>query len=308
MHEEWKNETAGMDIINFGTRNTRIRLLCMLLLVMLLLPACQDRESAAAVDLIEVVRVAEGAQGGWKAEEEAKLFTKETLFELMNGQSDAFFVYGFEQAAVQRFNSATGINLVVSVFRVDTPESAYGLFSVNRDSQPAEVGNDGSTSPGRRLSYWQERFFVQMTALKPVPEGDLLAMGQAISARLPKGGKKPALMAALPADGMYPEPFPLFFHQELTIQDRVWLGGENKLGLGLDTDGALARYDLSGQPAELMVIEFPDATRAKKALQALQAGEQEDLLAAAVAGERLAAVFGEAEKAAAETLVDKVAR
>lgn len=297
-----------MDIRSSRIKNAHRCLPSVLLLIMLLLSACQSRMTPTAVDLVEVVQAVESAQGGWKGEGEAQSFNKETLFELMNGQSDAFFVYGFEQAAVQRFNNDAGINLVVSVFRVDTPESAYGLFSVNRDSQSAGVGNEGSTVTGRRLSYWQERYFVQMTALKPVPEGDLLAVGRAISAKLPKGGQKPALMAALPADGMATEPFPLFFHQELTIQDRVWLGGINKLGLGLDTDGALARYNLGGQPVELMIIEFPDAARAETALEALQAGEQEDLLTAAVNEKRLVAAFGEVEKAIAENLVDKVVK
>jgi len=289
----------------------RFTALPVLLAAALLLSACQGQAAhtaSRAVDLGQVLSKVEGAQGGWKAEEAVQLFTKDTLFELMNGQSDAFFVYGFEQAAVQRFNSAEGVGLVVSVFRVDTADSAYGLFSVNRDAQPLKVGNEGSTSPGRRLSYWQDRYFVQMTALKTAAESDLLAVGQAISDGLPKGGERPKLMAALPADGMMAQPFPLFFHQELSIQDRVWLGGENKLGLGLDTDGALARYELGGQPVELMMVAFPDAERAQAALKALRNGEQEDLLAAQIEGARLAAVFGAADTGAAESLAEKALR
>ncbi len=280
-------------------------LLLMLVFGFVLLAACQGKPARTEnedVDIAGVIKQVEGVQGGWKAQEEPKSFNKDTLFELMNGQSDAFFVYGFEKAAVQRFDSAAGVNLVVSVFQVDTPASAYGLFSVNRDAQPLSAGNEGSTSPGRRLSFWQARYFVQMTALKPVPEDDLLAAALAVAAGLPKGGEKPALMGVLPADGLAGEPFPLFFHQELTIQDRVWLGGENKLGLGLDTDGVLARYNLGGQPVELMVIDFPDAARAEQALKALQAGDQEDYLASELKGRRMAAVFGEAEKTAAEEL------
>ncbi len=288
-----------------------LKLLFGIFLIILPLSACQGKPAQVqnrAMDLGKVISAVGGTQGGWKATEEVKFFTKDTLFDLMDGQSDAFFVYGFEQAAVRRFDSAAGVNLVVSVFQVDTPDSAYGLFSVNRDAQPLQVGNEGSSSPGRRLSYWQNRYFVQMTALKPVPDGDLLAAAKAISAGLPTGGEKPALMAALPAEGLQADPFPLFFHQELTIQDRVWLGGQNKLGLGLDTNGALGRYSLGDQPADLMVIEFPDAARAEQALKALQSGEQEDLLASAVKGKRLAAVFGKADKAAAEALVAKVGK
>ena len=126
------------------------------------------------------------------------------------------------------------------------------------------------------------------------------------TAGLPKGGETPGLVTGLPQKGLSGKPGPLFFHQELSIQDRVWLGGENKLGLGSDTDGVLARYDLSGQPFDLIIIEFPDASRAQKGLQALQRGDQEDLLAAAAKNKRLAAVFGKGDTAAAEGLLNTV--
>jgi hypothetical protein len=269
----------------------------------ILLSACQPAPISKEVDLAAVIKTVETAQGGWKPQEEAKFFTKDTLFDLMDGQSDAFFVYGFQKAAVQRFISSAGVTLIVSVFQVDAADSAYGLFSVNREQQSLAVGNEGSTSAGRRLSFWQDRYFIQMTALKAVPEADLQAVGAAIASSLPKGGQIPELMKALPAQGLATDPGQLYFHQELSIQDRVWLGGENKLGLGPETDGALGRYNLTGQPAELMIIEYLDAAQAEKALKALTAGGQEDLLASTVKGKRLAAVFGKADKTAAEALL-----
>jgi hypothetical protein len=274
----------------------------------ILLAACQPKPANVEVDLGKVVQAVESAPGGWKPQEEPKYFTKENLFNLMDGQSDAFFVYGFQKAAVQRFTNGDGVVLNVSVFQVDAADSAYGLFSVNREKKGLAVGKDGSTSPGRRVSFWQDRYFVQMTALKTVSEPDLLAASEAVSAGLPKGGEKPALMNVLPAQGLSADEGPLYFHQELTIQDRVWLGGENILGLGSETNGALGRYDLNGQPADLMIIEYPDAGQAAKGLKALQAGGQEDLLAAEAKGNRLLAVFGKADQAAAQTLLSSVAK
>jgi len=289
-----------------STFRRSILLLAVFLTGILLMVACQPKPASTEVDLAKVIKAVETAQGGWKPQEEASFFTKETLFDLMNGQSDAFFVYGFQKAAVQRFTSPDGVTLNVSVFQVDDPKSAYGLFTVNGEPQPLAIGNDGSASPGRRVSFWQDRYFVQITALKTVPEADLKAAGEVISAGLPKGGDRPALMRALPTQGLSADPGPLFFHQELTIQDRIWLGGENRLGLGSVTDGVLGRYDLSGQPADLMIIEYPNGAQAEKGLKALQAGDQEGLLAAAIMGKRLAAVFGEADKAAAEALLASI--
>jgi hypothetical protein len=294
--------------MNLSSYRRTVRFLAIVMAMIVLLAACQQKPANIEVDLAKVIQTVETAPGGWKPQEEPKFFSKDTLFDLMDGQSDAFFVYGFQKAAVQRFNNAAGVTINVSVFQVDASDSAFGLFSVNREQQALAIGNDGSGSPGRRLSFWQDRYFVQMTALKTVPDADLQAAGKAISAGLPKGGERPALMNALPVEGLAADPGPLFFHQELSIQDRVWLGGENRLGLGPETDGALGRYDLSGQPVDLMIIEYPDAAQAEKGLKALQSSEQDDLLAAVSSGKRLEVVFGQADKAAAEALLARVAK
>jgi hypothetical protein len=265
-------------------------------------------EGAGGPDLAGALAGIEQAQGGWQAQAAASRYNRDNLYDLMNGQSDSFFVYGFQEAAVQRFTHPSGAELVASLFRVDTPESAYGLFSGNQDREPLDVGNQGSTSPGQRLSFWQANYFVQMTALQPVPPEDLLAAGQAVAEALPEGGEPPALMARLPAENLAQDPPPVFFHEEISIQDKVWLGGENVLGLGQDTDGVVGAYELDGQTAWLVLIAYPDAQRASAALQAVQAGPPADLLAAQASGAELALVFGQVASPDAGGLAEQALR
>ncbi len=112
----------------------------------------------------------------------------------------------------------------------------------------------------------------------------------------------PALMGRLPRDGLVMRSR-LFFHEELSIQDRLWLGGENILGLSRETNGMLAQYDLGGAAVQLLLIEYPDAARASAGLAALLDGDVEGLLVANGHDTLLAAVFGDADATAADELL-----
>lgn len=284
-------------------------------LVSLLLTACQSVTAtlpltliplptlAPAVDL-ETVLAALDAVPGWTPSEAVRQFDRDNLYDLMNGQSDAFFVYGFEQVAVQRFTHESSPETVVmaAVYRVNSPASAYGLFTANQAGDPLELGVAGSGKPGEWLCCWQSRYFVQLTALQPLAPEPLDAAARALSAALPTGGPTPEIMARLPLTGSQAR----FFHEELSIQDSVWLGGENLLGLGADTDGAMARYALPGGDGWLVLVDYPDPQRDQAGAQALKTGELNDLAAYRQQDNHLAAVFGPVDGSAAEQMLKQV--
>jgi hypothetical protein len=111
-------------------------------------------------------------------------------------------------------------------------------------------------------------------------------------------------MGRLPAGGLVAGS-EVFFHQELATQDRVWLGGENVLGLGPETDGAVARYEMQGGEAELLLVEYPRADEAAVALEALNGAGLDGLVLSGVQGALLGSVWGEVEEAAAQELLDR---
>ena len=75
--------------------------------------------------------------------------------------------------------------------------------------------------------------------------------------------------------------------------------GQNVLGLGPDTDGALARYLSDGGSAWLLLVQYPDAAQANAALRALGVGAAPNMVAAEVEGNLLGAVFGQVSEASA---------
>lgn len=243
-----------------------------------------------------------GAFPGWTPAGEVELFDRENIYDLVDGQAEAFFAYGFEQVAVRRYESAGGAVLDVEVWQLATPADAYGLFTVSIAGEPVAIGNDGDADPGRRLAFWQDRYYVCIRARQELPDADLWGFAEAISAALPAGGERPALVDRLPSDGLV-ERSVVFFHREISIQSQLWLGGENLLGLGPGTDGLLARYQVGGAVAQLLLVQYPDAEAASAGLAALKGGGIAGLLAADARGNLLGAVFGEVDEAAAGRLL-----
>ena len=121
---------------------------------------------------------------------------------------------------------------------------------------------------------------------------------------LPAGGEPPAIVDRLPKSGLV-ERGSIFFHEEMSIQMEVWLGGENLLGLSQETNGVVGQYKFGDIPARLMLIEYPTSNQAGQGLKALQSGSVSDLVAADARGSLLGAVFGKVDAAQAQTLLQE---
>jgi hypothetical protein len=241
---------------------------------------------------------------GWTPAEEARLYNRENIFNLVNGQAEAFFVYGFEQVAVRTYADADQNRLDVQIWQLATPTDAYGLFTFGRYGTPADIGNEGDTEPGRRLSFWQDRYTVYVSARQDVDDALLWSFAQSVASTLPTGGEPPPLISRLPQTGLKEREF-IFFHEELSVQDRIWLGGENILGLSHDTNGVVASYELASTPVLLLLIEYPTTDQAAAGLEALQTGQVGELAAVQAQDNLLTAVFGEVDETAANALIAK---
>ena len=267
------------------------------LVLALLLSGC-GKKPASLADFLPGA----GVLPNWVTAGDAETFDSETIYGLVNGQADAFFAYGFEQVAVQGYENTEGEVLRVELWQLVTSADAYGLFTGGISGVPADIGNDGDADPGRRLAFWQDRYYVHVRARQELPDEDVRSFAEAVSAALPAGGERPALMDRLPSDGLV-ERGAVFFHEEISIQSDLWLGGENLLGLGPETGGVLARYKVGSGVVRLLLVQYPDAEAASAGLVALEAGQISSLVAAGARGNLLGAVFGEVDEAAASTLL-----
>jgi hypothetical protein len=241
---------------------------------------------------------------GWAPTGEEQAFDAETLYDLVDGQADSFFAYGFERVTVRNYESGAEEALRVEIWQLATPADAYGLFTTFRSGIPVDVGLEGDGDPGRRLDFWQDRYFVRLFAPQPLSDEALQTFATAISGSLPAGGEKPALLVHLPQEGLV-ERSGIFFHEEISIQDYLWLGGENVLELSQETEGVLARYDVTGESMSLLLVQYPDTAAAAAGLEALKAAGLNDLVAAQVHDRLLGAVLGGANVSEASALLSQ---
>ncbi len=276
------------------------------LLLILLLAGCSGQYAPSPVATpvaLPGVLPAANVIAGWTPTGEAQVYHRENLYDLVDGQAESFFAYGFEQVATQKYRNATGVVMRVELWQLATPADAYGLFTTRRSGVPTAIGNEGDSEPGRRLSFWQNRYCAHVSANQELPDADVLAFAQAIAAALPTGGERPALVNRLPTTEKEGD---VFFHEEISIQSELWLGGENILGLSSDTQGVMARYNLGGATARLLLIQYPSADKAAAGLAALKSSQVKDLVKAEARDNLLCAVFGRAGDAAAQTLLAEV--
>ena len=270
--------------------------------LILILTACQPSVTAATPLSLDTLLPAGGSISGWDAPGGILTYDRENLYNLVDGQADAFFAYGFEQVAVQRYQNGTGARLNVEIWQLADSADAYGLFHSGIAGQPASIGVEGDSDPGRRLAFWQQRYFVSVTATEAIPDEILWAFAEEIVKRLPSGGETPAIVNRLPAEALVAGSV-LFFHEEISIQMEIWLGGENILGLGQATDGMVARYAWGDQKARLLLIEYPSARKAAQGLKALRGSEIKDVIASEARGTLLAAVIGKVDMDKAQALL-----
>ena len=195
---------------------------------------------------------------------------------------------------MQRYQNASGTRLNIEIWQLANPADAYGLFHSGIAGQPAEIGVEGDSDPGRRLAFWQQRYFVGLTATEAIPDETLWTFAKQVAQRLPSVGEPPDIVNRLPAEGLV-KGSALFFHEEISIQMELWLGGENLLGLNQTTNGIVAHYAWGDESARLLLIEYPAVREAARGLKALRGSEIEDIVTSESNGVLLAAVIGKVD-------------
>jgi hypothetical protein len=239
---------------------------------------------------------------GWRTEDEPRRYDRETLYDLVDGAADLYFSYGFEGVIVEQYVDGAGATAQVEVYKLASDADAYGLYTYHSFGEPVDLGVDGEREPGYRLAFWQRQFFVQIVAREAVDDDALWALGQEIAGSLPQGGARPPLVDALPEEDRQPGSV-RFFREKVALDNLLWLGTEDLLSLGPDVAGVVARYQIEGQDADLLLVAYPDAERAAQAQAALEGGGVERLVATGIGERVLAVAFGPLSAETAEALL-----
>ena len=158
--------------------------------------ACATAPALAADAAMKSILPVPACAEGWNLEEKVALYDRDTLFDRINGEAEAYFPYGFDALASARYanrrNARIGVD--ADVYRMGSLLDAFGIYaSYRRKENPGVgIGAGGTLSPSQ-LIFHQGRYFVRLQATGTTSLGEdvFLACAREISRRLPGNGGRP---------------------------------------------------------------------------------------------------------------------
>jgi hypothetical protein len=204
---------------------------------------------------------------GWKTDGQDKVFTRHTIFDYMDGGGEIYLAYDFQRLVAREYAKPGAPRIVAEVYQMASSKDAYGVFTHDRDGQPAAVGQRGVYSAGL-LRFWKDRFFVRLQAEDETPEVKtaLMTLGNQIALAIPREGSQPSLLMALPPQYLI-EPSVHYFHTSVSLSIHYFLDDSNLLGLNSRTEAILARYQQGGDKPYLLLVRYPSSGDAQAAFE-----------------------------------------
>ncbi len=206
----------------------------------------------------------------WTRDNSSVTYDRETIFDYIDGAGEVYRSYAFSHVLVAVYAGPDGPDITVELFDMGNPADAYGVFSYAREREESGLGG-GYERRGRVLCFWQNRYYVCVTAEERTENVDriLMDVARAISERMPPASNPPDLLTSLPSAGRVASS-ERFFHLHPSLNYHYYLARENILKLGPETDAVLARY--APGSTYLLVVEYPSASAAAAAASSFKQG------------------------------------
>lgn len=204
---------------------------------------------------------------GWKAEEEDKIYDESTIFDYIDGAGEVYRAYQFIKLRARHFSKPESPNILVDLFDMGSSRNAYGVFTHNLEGEEVGIGQ-GSTYKGGLLSFWKGRYFVSLYSERETQESKktVLELGQEISSRIPNKGPVPEIVSRLPEQDLDQTRIRYFFNP-MILNYHFYVGEGNLLNLNPETHAVLGVYGEEDDVFRLLIVEYPDETKAQRAHQ-----------------------------------------
>jgi len=149
--------------------------------------------------------VPKDASSGWALKRAPETFTRETLFEHIDGQADLFLQYGFEGSvfAVYWKGDSSEDKIDVDIYDMGNSLQAFGVFSrFRQEESPAGIGLD-SYLENQYAFFYKGKYFVALQATDSNPS-ILKRLAQDIESRISDNSTAPKEIGYFPKDGLKP--------------------------------------------------------------------------------------------------------
>lgn len=233
--------------------------------------------------------------GAWTRSQSPKRIDRDGIFSYMDGAGELYLGYRFDHIDVYEYTAKDRDTIQAEIYWMQTSDDAFGLLSNDWGGEPVSL-NDGAgpaaaagPAPASRALYgagllrlWSDTVYARVLATRETPDAreQVLAIGRAIAAGRP-ASPRPSLLDALPERAgtayVIRRDRVSFLRSPLVLNSAYYLGTENMLDLSLDCDAVIAPYEAAGggrrragtagPRPHVLVVRYPEASRARKALE-----------------------------------------
>lgn len=202
---------------------------------------------------------------GWKAQGKPETYTRETIFDYIDGAGEVYRQYGFRELEVYRLVKPDEPDIVVELFDMSSAEDAFGVFTHGRESEEAGIGQ-GSEHRGGLLCFWKDKYFVCIytEGESQAAQEAVLALGKPIDGAIKTVGPRPKILDYLPKKGLI-ETSVRFFHTHASLNYHYFVANSNILNLDENTDAVLARYHQPEGKCHLLLVSYQNEDEARAA-------------------------------------------
>ena len=182
------------------------------------------------------------AVDGWTATGPPQMFSPDTLYDYIDGGSDLYLKYDFEELQVVEYRKDK-MSVSAEVYRHRDADDAFGIYSQERVPSAAflALGAQGYYE-NAVCNFIQGGYYVKLSSENTGADDReiLLAFARRISQELPAQTALPAVLTAFPSEGKRPN------SEKFVAKDF--------LGYAFLHSGFIVDYDRSGQKYQLFVI------------------------------------------------------
>jgi len=209
-----------------------------------------------------------GSINEWQAEGKPYTYNQKTVFDYLDGGAEVYLAYGMKSVRALKYTRSDEPSIYLSIFEMEGSDGAFGAFTYERLDAEAGIGQ-GSEYGGGMLRFWQGRHFVFIQAEResPASREAVLGLGKTLASRLAGEGRRPALVDALPQEGLRPLTV-RYVISPLVLKNLERTLEDNPLGLPQRTPAVMGQYGKTGDPERILIASYPDEGAAKKCVDA----------------------------------------
>jgi hypothetical protein len=204
---------------------------------------------------------------GWEAKEPDVLYDPDTIFDYIDGAGEIYRAYNFQRLLARIYTKDANPRIIADLFDMGSSKNAYGVFTHDLEGENVGIGQD-STYKGGLLSFWKGRFFVSLYAEEETEEAKkaLMLLGKKVASSIKQEGDPPALVGLFPLENLRDKGI-RFFYNHLILNYHYFIGDENILLLGQETDAAFASYTKGNEIFYILLVRYTGADKANDAYE-----------------------------------------